>query len=103
MMKEIPKATSVIVNPTHFAVAISYSIDAPGAPRIVAKGKNYLAKRASANLPWSITYPSVENPPLARALYTSVEIGQEIPNHFYRAVAKILAYIYTLMNGNFRY
>lgn len=98
MMKEIPTATAVIVNPTHYAVAIRYSVDAPGAPKVVAKGKNYLAQRIRQR---AIEHqvPIVENPPLARALYSSVEVGQEIPSHLYRAVAEILAYIYKLMNG----
>jgi flagellar biosynthesis protein FlhB len=98
MMKEISKATAVIVNPTHYAVAIRYSLDSASAPRVVAKGKNYLALRIRQR---AIEHhvPIVENPPLARALYTSVEVGQEIPGHLYRAVAEILAYIYRLMNG----
>ena len=98
MMKEIPNATAVIVNPTHYAVAIRYSVDSAGAPKVVAKGKNYLAQRIRQK---AIEHhvPIVENPPLARALYSSVEIGQEIPSHLYRAVAEILAYIYKLMNG----
>ena len=98
MMKEIPKATAVIVNPTHYAVAIRYALDSGSAPRVVAKGKNYLAlrirKKAIAH-----QIPIVENPPLARALYQSAEVGQEIPAALYRAVAEILAYIYRLMNG----
>ena len=98
MMKEIPKATAVIVNPTHYAVAIRYSMDAPGAPRVIAKGKNYLAMRIRQRAV-EHQIPIVENPPLARALYTSVEVGQEIPSHLYRAVAEILAYIYRLLNG----
>jgi flagellar biosynthetic protein FlhB len=98
MMKEIPKSTAVIVNPTHYAVAIKYSTDAPGAPRVIAKGKNYLAMRIRQRA-LEHQVPIVENPPLARALYTSVEVGQEIPSHLYRAVAEILAYIYKLMNG----
>lgn len=99
MMKEIPKATAVIVNPTHYAVAIRYSVDAAGAPKVVAKGKNYVAARIRAK---AIEHqiPIVENAPLAQALYKSVEIGQEIPSHLYRAVAEILAYIYRLMNGH---
>jgi flagellar biosynthesis protein FlhB len=98
MMKEIPKATAVIVNPTHFAVAIRYLADSPGAPKVVAKGKNYLAQRIRQR---AIEHqvPIVENPPLAQALYKSVEVGQEIPSHLYRAVAEILAYIYRLMGG----
>lgn len=98
MMQEIPTATAVIVNPTHYAVAIRYAIDSPGAPKVVAKGKNYLALRIRQK---AIEHqvPIVENPPLARALYSAAEVGQEIPSHLYRAVAEILAYIYKIMNG----
>ena len=98
MMTEVPKATAVIVNPTHYAVAIRYSVDAAGAPRVVAKGKNYLAQRIRQKAIEN-QVPIVENPPLARALYSSVDVGQEIPSHLYRAVAEVLAYIYKLMNG----
>jgi len=98
MMRDVNTATAVIVNPTHFAVAIKYSTDSMAAPTVVAKGKNYLAlrirKRAMEN-----QIPIIENPPLAQALYKSVDVGQEIPAHLYRAVAEILAYIYKLMNG----
>jgi len=98
MMQEVPTATAVVVNPTHFAVALRYQMDDMVAPVVVAKGKNYLAQRirerAVAN-----QVPVVENPPLARALYQSVDVGQEIPPHLYRAVAEILAYIFKLMNG----
>jgi flagellar biosynthesis protein FlhB len=97
-MKEVPKATAVIVNPTHYAVAIKYSVDTPGAPRVVAKGKNYLAARIR-KLAIEHQIPIIENPPLAQALYKSVDVGQEIPSHLYRAVAEILAYIYRLMGG----
>jgi len=98
MMKEISKATAVIVNPTHYAVAIHYQIESASAPRVVAKGRDYLALRIRQRaLDHSI--PIVENQPLAQALYKSVEVGQEIPPHLYRAVAEILAYIYRLMNG----
>jgi flagellar biosynthetic protein FlhB len=102
MMKEIAKATAVIVNPTHYAVAIRYSMDphsgSSAAPKVVAKGRNYLALRIRKRA-LEHQVPIVENPPLARALYESVEVGQEIPGHLYRAVAEILAYIYRLMNG----
>jgi flagellar biosynthetic protein FlhB len=98
MMHEVPAATAVIVNPTHFAVALKYDVNSAGAPRVVAKGKNYLAlrirQRAIEN-----QVPLIENPPLAQALYKSVDVGQEIPAHFYRAVAEVLAYIFKLMNG----
>jgi flagellar biosynthetic protein FlhB len=101
MMQEVPKATAVVVNPTHYAVAIQYSMDlnqaSSAAPRVVAKGKNYLALRIRQKA-LEHQVPIVENPPLARALYSSVDVGQEIPAHLYRAVAEILAYIYRLMN-----
>jgi len=98
MMKEVPKATAVIVNPTHFAVAIRYQVEGMAAPLVVAKGKNYLAQRIRQKAIEN-QVPIVENPPLAQALYGSVEVGQEIPPHLYRAVAEILAYIFKLMNG----
>ena len=98
MMKQVPTATAVIVNPTHYAVAIRYQLDWASAPQVVAKGKNYLALRIRKR---AIEHqvPLIENPPLAQALYKSAEVGQEIPAHLYRAVAEILAYIYRLMNG----
>jgi flagellar biosynthesis protein FlhB len=98
MMKEVPKATAVIVNPTHFAVAIRYQMDSMAAPVVVAKGKNYLALRIRQKA-LEHQVPIIENPPLAQALYKSVDVGQEIPAHLYRAVAEILAYIFKLMNG----
>ncbi len=98
MLQEVPKATAVIVNPTHYAVAIRYSLGSGGAPKVVAKGKNYLAKRIR-KIALENQVPIVENPPLAQALYAAVEPGQEIPSSLYRAVAEILAYIYKLMGG----
>ncbi len=98
MMKEVPTATAVVVNPTHFAVAIRYQIDSMAAPLVVAKGKNYLALRIRQKAIEN-QVPIIENPPLAQALYKSVDVGQEIPPHLYRAVAEILAYIFKLMNG----
>jgi flagellar biosynthetic protein FlhB len=98
MMKDVPTATAVVVNPTHFAVALRYQTETMSAPLVVAKGKNYLAQRIRQK---AIEHqvPIVENPPLAQALYHSVDVGQEIPPHLYRAVAEILAYIFKLMNG----
>jgi flagellar biosynthetic protein FlhB len=98
MMKEVPKATAVVVNPTHFAVAIRYHVESMAAPLVVAKGKNYLALRIRQKAV-EHQVPIIENPPLAQALYQSVEVGQEIPPHLYRAVAEILAYIFKIMNG----
>jgi flagellar biosynthetic protein FlhB len=96
MMADVPTATAVIVNPTHYAVAIRYRHEEMSTPKVVAKGKNYLALRIRQK---AIEHqiPLIENPPLAQALYKSVEVGQEVPPHLYRAVAEILAYIYRLM------
>lgn len=98
MMDEVKTATAVVVNPTHYAVAIRYQHDLMSAPVIVAKGKNYLALRIRARAA-EYQVPLIENPPLAQALYKSVEVGQQIPPHLYRAVAEILAYIYRLMGA----
>ena len=98
MMKEVPTATAVVVNPTHYAVAIRYNMDDMAAPLVVAKGMNFLALRIRQKA-LEHQVPIIENPPLAQALYKSVEVGQEIPPHLYRAVAEILAYIFKLMNG----
>lgn len=98
MMQEVPKATAVIVNPTHFAVALRYSLDSMATPMVVAKGKNYLAQRIRQRA-LEHQVPIIENPPLAQALYRSVDVGREIPPHLYRAVAEILAYVFRIMNG----
>jgi flagellar biosynthesis protein FlhB len=97
MMQQVPTATAVIVNPTHFAVAIKYDLDTMVAPVVVAKGKNYLALRIR-QIALDNQVPLIENPPLARGLYKAVDVGQEIPPHLYKAVAEILAYIFRLMN-----
>jgi flagellar biosynthetic protein FlhB len=96
MMKDVPTATAVVVNPTHYAVAIRYQMDGMAA-LTGCQRQNYLALRIRRRL--SSTGPIIVNPPLAQALYKSVEVGQEIPPHLYRAVAEILAYIFKLMNG----
>jgi flagellar biosynthetic protein FlhB len=96
MMRDVATATAVIVNPTHFAVAIKYEQGVMAAPQVVAKGKNYLAARIRERA-IGCQVPIVENAPLAQALYKSVDVGQEIPAHLYRAVAEILAYIFRLM------
>ncbi len=97
MMSKVPTATAVIVNPTHFAVAIRYKHDEMCTPVVVAKGKNYLALRIR-KMATEHQIPIVENPPLAQGLYKAVEVGQEIPPEFYKAVAEILAYIHRLLN-----
>jgi flagellar biosynthetic protein FlhB len=101
MMKEVKTATAVIVNPTHYAVAIRYRMETMAVPVVVAKGRNYLARRIR-EIAVEHQIPLVENPPLAQALYKTVKVGQEIPVHLYRAVAEVLAYIYRLMNARSR-
>ncbi|MBM3724265.1 MAG: EscU/YscU/HrcU family type III secretion system export apparatus switch protein [Acidobacteria bacterium] len=98
MMEQVDTASAVVVNPTHYAVALKYDTGAMSAPRVVAKGKNYLALRIRERAV-KAGVPIVENPPLAQALYKAVDVGQEIPAHLYRAVAEILAYVYRLMRG----
>jgi flagellar biosynthetic protein FlhB len=91
----VPGADVVVTNPTHVAVALRYDQQSMNAPRVVAKGADYLALRirqvASAN-----RIPIVERPPLARALYAQCEVGQEIPPELYQGVAEVLAYVYRL-------
>ena len=88
----------VVTNPTHFAVALKYDAASAGAPMVVAKGKNYLAQRIKQRA-IDHNIPLVENPPLAQALYKSVDVGQEIPPNLYRAVAEVLAYVFRLAGG----
>lgn len=96
MFKNVPQATAIIVNPTHYAVAIRYEMDSMSAPKLVAKGKNLIARRIR-QIASEHQVPIVENKPLAQALYRSVDVGQEIPAHLYKAVAEILAYLFKIM------
>lgn len=93
MMQKLPEADVVITNPTHYAVAIKYDLAIAKAPVVIAKGEDYLAlkiKEAARQHDIEI----VENKPLARALYQSVEIDEEIPQELYQAVAEVLAVVY---------
>jgi flagellar biosynthetic protein FlhB len=94
MIAAVAKADAVVVNPTHFAVAVSY-VRGRGAPRVVAKGTDFMAlqirEEATAN-----GVPLVEDPPLARALYVACDLEEEIPTEFYEAVARLLTFIYSL-------
>jgi len=93
LLKRIERATVVITNPTHYAVALEYRPSEMAAPLLVAKGRNLLAERIKEEARrHGVTI--VENPPLAQALYRAVEIGQSIPPKLYRAVAEILAFIF---------
>jgi flagellar biosynthesis protein FlhB len=95
MMSEVPKADVVVTNPTHFAVALSYQDGKFGAPRVVAKGRGEVALRIRA-LAEEHKVALLEAAPLARALYVSTELGDEIPANLYNAVARVLAYVYQL-------
>ncbi len=98
MMQEIPKADVVITNPTHFAVAIKYDSEKASAPIVVAKGQDYIALRIK-QIATDNKVQIVENKPLARTLFSTVDIGQQIPPELYQAVAEILAFVYNLKNG----
>lgn len=95
MMHQVPKADVVVVNPTHFAVALRYDEGRMRAPFVVAKGTDLIAARIR-EIASEHSVPIFEAPPLARALYQSVEIGSEIPASLYVAVAQVLTYIYQL-------
>ena len=95
MMHEVPTADVVVVNPTHFAVALRYNEGRMRAPLVVAKGTDLIAARIR-EIATEHSVPVFEAPPLARALYHNVEIGGEIPATLYVAVAQILTYIYQL-------
>jgi len=97
MMSDVPKATVVITNPTHYAVALQYDRDLPsekrGPPRVVAKGVDLVAQRIKevAREAGVIVY---ENAPLARTLHARCEIGDDVPVELYQAVAEVLAYVF---------
>lgn len=99
MMAEVPKADVVVTNPTHFAVALAYRAAGAGAPRVVAKGRGEIALRIRS-LANSSAVPVLEAPPLARALYHSTELGDEIPAALYGAVAQVLAWVYQLRRAH---
>ncbi|MFZ6845219.1 flagellar biosynthesis protein FlhB [Undibacterium sp. RuTC16W] len=95
MMAEIPTADVVVTNPTHFAVVLKYTDGGNGAPRVVAKGADAVAARIR-EIAGENNVPLLEAPPLARALYKHTELGDEIPEKLYAAVAEVLAYVFQL-------
>ncbi len=95
MMAEVPTADVVVTNPTHFAVALKYKEGGTGAPRVVAKGADVVAAKIR-ELAAENNIPLLEAPPLARALYKHTELGDEIPETLYAAVAEVLAYVFQL-------
>jgi flagellar biosynthetic protein FlhB len=95
MMAAVPEATVVIMNPTHFAVALKYESGKMAAPVCVAKGVDALALKIRA-VAEEHEVPVVENPPLARALYATVEIDEPVPAEHYKAVAQVIGYVMKL-------
>ena len=93
MMNEVPQADVVITNPTHFAVALKYDSFSSGAPKVVAKGQDYIARKIR-ECAIENDVSIVENPPLARSLFEICEIGDDIPEELYQAVADILVFVY---------
>jgi len=102
MMAEVPKADVVITNPTHYAVALSYKEGSMRAPRVVAKGQNLVAARIR-ELAAEHRVPVLDAPPLARALHRHAEIGDEIPEALYTAVAEVLAWVFQLRQASGRH
>jgi flagellar biosynthetic protein FlhB len=93
LQKSVPTADVIVTNPTHFAVALKYDADTMNAPKVVAKGTDFLAQ-VIREIAIANGIPILERPPLARQLYKFCDIGQEIPEDLYGAVAEILAYVY---------
>ncbi|MGM0519233.1 MAG: flagellar biosynthesis protein FlhB [Campylobacterota bacterium] len=95
MMSDVPDADVVITNPTHYAVAMKYDTDTNSAPKVVAKGIDFLAVRIK-EIAKENEIPIIENPSLARALHDQIEVDQEVPNEFYKTLAEIFSYVYEL-------
>ena len=97
MMEAVPKSDVVIVNPTHYAVALEYKMEQMDAPKVTAKGIDNVALRIKA-IAEDNDVPIVENPPLARALFASTELDQTIPEEHFKAVAEVIGYVMQLKN-----
>jgi flagellar biosynthetic protein FlhB len=101
MMQRVPKADVVVTNPTHLAIAIQYDARAMEAPQVVAKGAGHVAERIKS-IAAENRIPVVENKELARNLYRVIEVGEQIPSEFFKAVAELLAYVYKLKGKSLR-
>lgn len=101
VMQNVPKADVVIVNPTHYAVALKYDPATSRAPMVLAKGADLMALRMR-EVAREHGVPVIENPPLCRAIFAAVRVGQEIPPALYEAVAEVLAFVYRLRTGALR-
>jgi len=93
MMSAVPEADVVITNPTHYAVALQYDEKVNSAPAVVAKGQDYIARKIR-EVATEHNVEIVENPPLAQSLFAMCEVGDEIPDDLYQAVADILVFVY---------
>jgi flagellar biosynthetic protein FlhB len=95
MIAAVPTADVIITNPTHYSIALKYDVDTMRAPKVVAKGLDNIALRIR-EVAKEHDIPLVENPPLAQALYATVDIDKEIPGEYYKAVAEVITYVYRL-------
>lgn len=95
MMEEVPKANVVVTNPTHFAIALAYNQKTDAAPRVLAKGADHVALKIRERAE-EYDIPIVEDPILARALFSQASVGEEIPLDYYEAVARVISYVFNL-------
>jgi len=95
MMADLPDADVVITNPTHYAIALKYDKEVDSAPKMIAKGIDFIAVKIK-NIAKENDIPIIENPALARALHEQIELEQQIPSEFYKALAEIFSYVYEL-------
>ncbi len=100
MMQDVPNATVVITNPTHYSVALAWDPDTMNAPQVIAKGQDFVALKIR-EIAKENQVPIVENPPVARALFNNVEISQEIPFEYYKTVADIIRLVMKIKNDRF--
>lgn len=101
IQRDVPKADVVITNPTHLSIALRYDPLTMAAPKVVAKGADWLAYRIR-QVAAAYRIPIVERKELARMMYDAVDVGQEVPERFYEAIAEVLAYVYELSGRNMR-
>jgi flagellar biosynthetic protein FlhB len=100
MLADVPKAAVVITNPTHFAVALGYDSSKEPVPRVLAKGRDVMAAKIRERAE-AARVPIVSDPPVARALHATVEVGEVIRPEHYKAVASIISYILARRRGEF--
>jgi flagellar biosynthetic protein FlhB len=101
IQRDVPRADVIVTNPTHLAIALRYRPEEMNAPRVVAKGADLMAIRIR-QIAAVHRVPIVERRELARMMYDAVEVGQEIPERFYEAIAEVLAYVYELSGRKMR-